>query len=99
MATVTSSASSRLPRFFGWCQRSVAGPSGRFGRLSDIRHAKKGEQTVSAQIPCHYCIYFHLFHVHTLAAGPERRLCLLAPERVDIPGDKTRVERQISAAS
>jgi hypothetical protein len=39
------------------------------------------------------------FHVHTLAAGPEGRLCLLAPERVDIPGDETRVERQISAAS
>jgi Calcineurin-like phosphoesterase len=25
------------------------------------------------------------FHVHTLAAGPKRRLCLLAPERVEIP--------------
>lgn len=25
------------------------------------------------------------FHVHTLAAGPEGRLCLLAPERVEIP--------------
>ena len=26
------------------------------------------------------------FHIHTLAAGPEGRLCLLAPERVEIPG-------------
>ena len=26
------------------------------------------------------------FHVHTLARGSEGRLCLLAPERVEIPG-------------
>ena len=33
-----------------------------------------------------------LFHIHTLAAGPEGRLCLLPSERVDIPGedDQTR---------
>jgi hypothetical protein len=30
------------------------------------------------------------FHVHRLAAGPDGRLCLLAPERVDIPGDEAR---------
>ena len=27
------------------------------------------------------------FHIHTLAAGPAGRLCLLAPERVEIAGD------------
>lgn len=30
------------------------------------------------------------FYIHTLAAGPEGRLCLLAPERVEIPGDEGR---------
>ena len=27
------------------------------------------------------------FYIHTLAAGPDGRLCLLAPERVEIPGE------------
>ncbi len=27
------------------------------------------------------------FYIHELAVGPQGRLCLLAPERVDIPGD------------
>ena len=27
------------------------------------------------------------FYIHTLAAGPENRLCLLPPQRVDIPGN------------
>jgi hypothetical protein len=27
------------------------------------------------------------FHIHALAAGPEGRLCLLPPERVDIAGE------------
>jgi hypothetical protein len=26
------------------------------------------------------------FHIHTLASGPDGRLCLLAPEKVEIPG-------------
>ncbi len=30
------------------------------------------------------------FYLHRLAAGPEGRLCLLAPECVDIPGDTSR---------
>jgi hypothetical protein len=30
------------------------------------------------------------FHIHRLGAGPDGRLCLLAPERVDIAGDKAR---------
>ena len=29
------------------------------------------------------------FYIHTLAAGPEGRLCLLAPERIEIPGYAT----------
>jgi hypothetical protein len=28
-----------------------------------------------------------LFYVHTLAAGPQGRLALLAPERIEIPGE------------
>ena len=31
------------------------------------------------------------FYIHTLAAGPENRLCLLTPQRVDIPGIKAQV--------
>ena len=31
------------------------------------------------------------FHVHSLGAGPEGRLCLLTPERIEIPGDDARV--------
>ena len=27
------------------------------------------------------------FYIHTLAAGPQGRLCLLRPERVDIAGE------------
>jgi hypothetical protein len=27
------------------------------------------------------------FHIHTLATGPEGRLCLLPPERVDIAAE------------
>jgi hypothetical protein len=27
------------------------------------------------------------FYIHTLATGPEGRLCLLPPERVDIAGE------------
>jgi hypothetical protein len=27
------------------------------------------------------------FYIHTLAAGPDGRLCLLAPERVEIAGE------------
>jgi len=30
------------------------------------------------------------FQLHTLAAGPDGRLCLLAPERIEIPGNETR---------
>jgi hypothetical protein len=37
------------------------------------------------------------FYIHTLAAGPQGRLCLLAPERVEIPGTLPQVEREISA--
>jgi hypothetical protein len=29
------------------------------------------------------------FHIHKLAAGPNGRICLLEPERVEIPGDDT----------
>lgn len=36
------------------------------------------------------------FLVHTLAAGPGGRLCLLAPERVEIPGTERDVERPLS---
>jgi hypothetical protein len=31
------------------------------------------------------------FHVHTLAAGPDGRICLLRPETMEIPGRVTRV--------
>jgi hypothetical protein len=38
------------------------------------------------------------FYIHTLAAGPQGRLCLLAPERVEIPGTAPQeAERQVSA--
>jgi hypothetical protein len=30
------------------------------------------------------------FYLHRLAAGPEGRICLLAPECVDVPGDASR---------
>jgi hypothetical protein len=30
------------------------------------------------------------FHIHRLGAGPDGRLCLMAPERVDIAGDEAR---------
>ena len=30
------------------------------------------------------------FQLHTLAAGPDGRLCLLAPERIEIPGVELR---------
>jgi hypothetical protein len=30
------------------------------------------------------------FHVHQLAAGPDGRLCLLAPKRIEIAGDQAR---------
>ena len=29
------------------------------------------------------------FHIHELAAGPNGRLCLLAPELIEIPGEQT----------
>ena len=37
------------------------------------------------------------FHVHTLATGPKGQLCLLAPERVEIPGTKREIELPVSA--
>jgi hypothetical protein len=31
------------------------------------------------------------FHIHTLAAGPARRLCLLEPQRIEIAGADAQV--------
>jgi hypothetical protein len=35
------------------------------------------------------------FHVHTLAAGPEGRLCLLTPERIEIAGMPREIELKV----
>jgi hypothetical protein len=37
------------------------------------------------------------FYIHTLAAGPEGRLCLLSPERVDIAGDEDQGRHEFGA--
>jgi hypothetical protein len=39
------------------------------------------------------------FHIHTLATGPGGRLCLAAPERIDIAGTKCDAKRPVSALS
>jgi hypothetical protein len=39
------------------------------------------------------------FHIHTLAAGPGGRLCLTAPQRIDIAGTTCEAARPVSALS